>query len=218
MHIMKNNRGKKADAGFTLVELIVSFSIMLMLSSLSVVGILAYQDYADFRRQNSYAQTLFTAAQTQLTGYSVRGQTEKLKDAAAGSVDLERVVTPSGVSALESGEGTNAKSGTVYYLIGNKDTYKAYLNGEYSNRKDADSLGYQALYDIFDEFLFDKSILDASIAIEFNPDQGEVYSVLYSEKCSSFTYTSTTRNGRVNILDRQEAYRSEYLVGYFGLD
>ena len=67
---MKNRETKSHDDGFTLVEMVVSFVLLLMLVSLSVVGILAYQDFADFKRQNSYAQTLFSAAQTKLTGYS----------------------------------------------------------------------------------------------------------------------------------------------------
>ena len=53
-----NNNNK----GFTLVELVVSFVIILILASLSIVGVLAYQDFADFKRQNSYAQTLFASA------------------------------------------------------------------------------------------------------------------------------------------------------------
>ena len=74
---MKNKEQKlEKDCGFTLVEMAVSFVILLMLASLSVAGVLAYQDYADFKRQNSYAQTLFSAAQTKLIGYSVRGQME----------------------------------------------------------------------------------------------------------------------------------------------
>ena len=45
---MKNN-----NKGFTLVELVVSFVIILILASLSIVGVLAYQDFADLKRQNS---------------------------------------------------------------------------------------------------------------------------------------------------------------------
>lgn len=59
---MKNN-----NKGFTLVELVVSFVIILILASLSIVGVLAYQDFADFKRQNSYAQTPFASAQQTIT-------------------------------------------------------------------------------------------------------------------------------------------------------
>ena len=50
---MKNRETKSHDDGFTLVEMVVSFVLLLMLVSLSVVGILAYQDFADFKRLRS---------------------------------------------------------------------------------------------------------------------------------------------------------------------
>ncbi len=99
---MRNKKGQDGDGGFTLVELVVSFVIMLMLVTLSVAGVLAYQDYADYKRQNSYAQTLFSAAQTKLTGYSVRGQMKNLEDAAMEKLDLSMLITPDGSAASES--------------------------------------------------------------------------------------------------------------------
>lgn len=215
---MRNKKRQASNEGFTLVELVVSFVIMLMLVTLSVAGVLAYQDYADYKRQNSYAQTLFSAAQTKLTGYSVRGQMKQLEEAAADRVDLSLIVTPDGTPASESENAPLIKSGNIYYLIGDRDSYEKYRAGEYEGRNDRESRSYRALYGIFDEFLFDKSILDACIAIEFNSDNGQVYSVLYSDKCRKFTYLETNRNGRVNISDRQDDYRNEYMIGYYGLD
>lgn len=215
---MRNRKRQASDGGFTLVELVVSFVIMLILVTLSVAGVLAYQDYADYKRQNSYAQTLFSAAQTKLIDYSVRGQMKQLEESASNTVDLSLIVTPDGIPASESERAEAVKNGNIYYLVGDRDSYEKYRAGEYEGRNDRDSRAYRALYGIFDEFLFDKSILDACIAIEFNPDCGQVYSVLYSDKCSKFTYMETNRNGRVNINDRQEDYRNEYMIGYYGLD
>lgn len=209
---------KNKNKGFTLVELVVSFVILLMLSSISVVGVLAYQDFADFKRQNSYAQTLFTAAQSQLTGYSVRGQLDDLKDVSVTPLMLDTVITPSGQAADKTSSGQEAKSGGVYCLMGTRETYEKFLAGDYEGKTDSESMKYQALYEIFDEYLVDKSILAAAVAIEYNPEKGLVYSVLYSDRNSAFTYTADSKNGRVNICDRQEDYRSEYLIGYFGVD
>ncbi len=200
------------------MEMLVSFVILMMLASLSVAGVLAYQDYADYKRQNNYAQTLFMAAQTKLTSYSVRGQMEELSQIGADTLELSAILTPDGISAAESQKGTEAKSGNIYCLVGNKESYQKYCAGEYQGRTDQESMGYQALYDIFDEFLFDKSVLNACIAIEYNPENAQVYSVLYSDKCSEFTYLAKNKNGRVNIQNRQEDYRSEYMIGYYGLD
>lgn len=206
MHIMKN---KQDSSGFTLVELAVCFVILLLLISMGIVGVLAYQDFADFKRQNSYAQTLFAAAQSQLTGYSVRGQMEELKAAAEGSLDIDTIITPSGKSPDKS---------NLYVLTGTKEAYAHYLAGEYQGKSDQISRSYQVLYDIFDQYLYDKSILSACISIEFDPEEGLVYGVLYSDKNASFTYTQKNKPGRVNICNRQEDYRSEYMIGYYGLD
>ena len=213
MLIMKNK-----NEGFTLVELIASFVILLILSSISVVGVLAYQDFADFKRQNSYAQTLFTAAQSELTARSVRGEMDQFWQAPGEELLLDTVITPSGKSADESTEGEGAKKSTIYCLMGTADNYRRYLAGEYCDKTDAQSRGYQLLYDVFDEYLFDKAVLEASISLEYNPAQGLVYGVLYSDKNASFTYTAANKNGRVNICDRREDYRSEYMIGYYGLD
>lgn len=206
MHTMKNKQNSK---GFTLVELAVCFVILLLLISIGIVGIFAYQDFADFKRQNSYAQTLFVAAQSQLTGYSVRGQMEELKAAAEGSLDIDTIITPSGKPAGKS---------NLYFLTGTKEAYVHYLAGEYQGKSDKISRSYQALYDIFDQYIYDKSILTACISIEFDPEEGVVYGVLYSDKNASFTYTQKNKPGRVNICNRQEDYRSEYMIGYYGLD
>ena len=209
---------KSNNKGFTLVELIVAFIILMILSSIGLVGVLAYQDYADFKRQNSYSQTLFVAAQSKLTSYSVRGELDRLQEVSKEKVYLDTIITPSGKPASESGEGEGAKKSTIYCLTGTKETYQKYLAGEYDGKTDAESMGYRLLYDIFDEYLYDKTILEAAIALEYNPREGLVYGVLYSDKKASFTYTASNKNGRVNICDRREDYRSEYMIGYYGLD
>ena len=229
MHTMKSKqeeqllqacgpKKKGSDSGFTLVELVVSFVLILMIAAMSVVGVLAYQDYADYKRQSSYAQTLFLAAQREITAYSVRGQMGGLEEAAVYPLDMDAVITPAGVRASESKKGSNIRQGTVYYLTGNKEAYTSYLNGEYENKTDMTSVCYRTLYELFDEYLYDKSILNAAIALEYNPEQGQVYSVFYSDKCGEFTYTEENKSGIVNILNRQEDYRSEYMIGYYGLE
>lgn len=213
MHIMRNK-----NSGFTLVELLVSFALLLILTSISVVGVFAYQDFADFKRQNEYSQTLFIAAQNRLTAYDARGESDKMMGIPGTLLRLNMIVTPSGKSASETDNGMSAKKGPVYYLTGNKEAYEKYLAGEYRDRTDEASLCYQTLYDIFDGYLADKSILRAAISLEYNPEEGIVYSVLYSDKNNRFVYTGTNGDGMVNICDRREGYRSEYMIGYYGLE
>ena len=213
MHIMKNK-----NSGFTLVELMVSFALLLILISISVVGVFAYQDYADFKRQNDYSQTLFLAAQAKITNYDARGDLDKMMRTPGDVLLLNMIKTPSGKLASQTDSGMSAKKSSIYYLTGNRETYEKYLAGEYEGKTDEASVRSQMLYDIFDGYLVDKSILKAAIALEYNPEEGIVYSVLYSDKNQEFTYTGANENGRINICNRQEDYRSEYMIGYYGLE
>lgn len=218
MLITKNDMKQNRNAGFTLIEMIAVLVITVILSSLSVAGVLAYQDYSDYKRQNSYAQTLFVTAQTQLTGYCVRGQKSILEKAAVNPVALGTIVTPGGKFASADADSCASQLGEIYYLTGTRETYARYLAGAYYDKTDAESIGYQTLYDVFAEFMSEDSILNACISLEFSPRTGQVYSVLYSDKCTSFSYIRENRKDRLNILDRQDSYRSKNMIGYYGLD
>ena len=72
--MMKNKRTR--SSGFTTVELIVVLVILVILLSASVAGLLSWQKYSAFKRNNEYAKSLFTAAQSALTHYKVSGKLE----------------------------------------------------------------------------------------------------------------------------------------------
>ena len=59
--------------GFTLVELIVVLVIMVILLSLGIGGILAWQDWSKFKKENTAAETIFYALQNQFTEYDASG-------------------------------------------------------------------------------------------------------------------------------------------------
>ncbi|MCR5232781.1 MAG: prepilin-type N-terminal cleavage/methylation domain-containing protein, partial [Lachnospiraceae bacterium] len=105
---MKDNRG------FTLVELIVVIVIIAILAGLTVGGILAWRDWADFNRENEYAETLFVAAQNQLNDYSASGRLEAMQKAlkpdfnkAGGSTEDDMDV----ISRLRSVNGNRVEFG-----------------------------------------------------------------------------------------------------------
>ena len=49
---------KRDNHGFTLVEMVVTLVVLSIMLSLSVSGLLAWQDWSDFQKENEYAQTL----------------------------------------------------------------------------------------------------------------------------------------------------------------
>ena len=76
---MENKRLRRQlnNAGFTLVEMIVVLVIMVILLSLSVGGIMAWQDWSKMKQLNANAESIFVAAQTQLSDYSASGSLER---------------------------------------------------------------------------------------------------------------------------------------------
>ena len=59
--------------GFTLVELIVILVLLMILITLSIGGLFAWQDWTRFKQENTGAENIFYAAQNQLNELSATG-------------------------------------------------------------------------------------------------------------------------------------------------
>lgn len=70
----KFNRSK--NHGFTLVEMIVVLVLFMILITLSIGGLFAWQDWTRFKQENTAAETIFYAAQSQLGELSLNGMME----------------------------------------------------------------------------------------------------------------------------------------------
>nr|MCR5419835.1 type II secretion system GspH family protein [Lachnospiraceae bacterium] len=70
MDVNSRKKIKINNKGFTLVELIVTLVVIAIMAGLVVSGLLTWRDWAEFNRENEYAETLFVAAQNQLNDYS----------------------------------------------------------------------------------------------------------------------------------------------------
>ena len=214
-----NDRLRKAlknRKGFTAVELVVTMVIGAILAAALTAGVLAYIHYAQFRKQNEYAQSLYLAAQTQLTRMSQRGALASLETLTADRVvPLGDIVTEdgeSGSASLVYRSGDARYQGTVCYLTGTAADYAAYLAGTADEET-------TALYDLFSLYLYDKSILNATVCVEFDPAEGLVYSVLYCDTCGDTTaFTYDGAGSSVNISDRTYAVRKGLTLGYYGVD
>ncbi len=228
----KNRKaGRNSQGGYTLVELIVVIVILLILAGATVFGITRWLSFTDFKRQNEYAQTIFVAAQNQLTEYSENGRLGELQAAVADEtgeyghvLDVTKLKGADGepykLSEVwpESDKDTTRPNASRYQgeicsLIGTKEDYQNYLAGNAEKE-------VTALYDMLSAYLYDTSILNATVCVEFTPEDGQVFAVLYSDKSTGFEYNpdNTAKRKTVDISNRKSDYRKARMVGYYGVD
>ncbi|MDD7209234.1 MAG: hypothetical protein PUH29_04155 [Lachnospiraceae bacterium] len=227
----KNNRKK----GFTTVELTVVLTLVLILVGGIVVGLVKWINHLTFKRQNEYARTLYVAAQNQMTEYGESGQlsllSEKTKDADNIDEKIEsgeilgeqgQVYSLLSVWPESQNKGGNASryQGEIVSVIATEQDYALYMK----DKKEGTHLLEEdktAMYDLVYSYLYDPSILKATVCVEFAPEEGQVFSVLYSDVKTGFTYgteESGGRRGTASIRNRKADFRKKRLIGYYGVD
>ncbi|MBQ9865927.1 MAG: prepilin-type N-terminal cleavage/methylation domain-containing protein [Lachnospiraceae bacterium] len=224
---MENKRLRRQlnNAGFTLVEMIVVLVIMVILLSLSVGGIMAWQDWSKMKQLNANAESIFVAAQTQLSDYSASGSLEReVKEALDKSSNAIWITENGGegsiaISELEDPDGNNYvwknvwktgySQGTIVSVSSNPGDYQAFLDQDESLDK-----GTALLFKLITAYIYDKAVLNnGSIVMEFSPDAAQVLAVCYSSN-SPLSYSE---DDGICIKRRREDIRNELALGYYGV-
>lgn len=202
----KNIKNKKK--GFTLVELMVVLAITAILAVLVGGGLIAYTRLARFEKNEANARTLFQTAQISLTRMETAGELDAFRQQVMeeGSTGdhFQNDVT------VTDADGKTLVSRTKTELDQN-------VAALYYDRTGAAAGNHNALVErLLGDYIYDASLLNASICVEIDVQSGQVYSVFYDTKSDKLRFN---QDGATNIYDRSYGHRrNDSLVGYYSAE
>lgn len=211
----KNGKFSKKDKGFTLVELIVTIAVAAVLLSASVAGIVAWVHHADFVRNEGYAETIYYAAQAELTRYRGNGRLAEL-DVVVRSAGEDKADIMGKVPVYDVTDDHRAELAGEDKTAEYNERYKDRLY--YLKKGDGPVGDDNPLGQLLSDYIYDGSIMDGTVCIEFDPSDGTVYSVTYSDRNTVFTYGEAAEEKEFSLLDRTKDARRKSRVGYYSTE
>ena len=206
--VQYNKNIKNNKKGFTLVELMVVLAITAILAALVGGGLIAYTRLARFEKNEANARTLFQTAQISLTRMETAGELDAFRRQVMEEGDTgdhfqnDVTVTDAGGKPLVSRTKTelNQNVAALYY-----------------DRTGAAAGNHNALVkELLGDYIYDASLLNASICVEIDVQSGQVYSVFYDTKSDKLRFN---QDGATNIYDRSYNHRrNDSLVGYYSAE
>lgn len=202
----KNIKNKKK--GFTLVELMVVLAITAILAALVGGGLIAYTRLARFEKNEANARTLFQTAQISLTRMETAGELDAFR---------RRVMEEGDTGDHFQNDVTVTDAGGKTLVSRTKAELNQNVAALYYDRTGAAAGNHNALVErLLGDYIYDASLLNASICVEIDVQSGQVYSVFYDTKSDKLRFN---QDGATNIYDRSYDHRrNDSLVGYYSAE
>lgn len=206
--VQYNKNIKNNKKGFTLVELMVVLAVTAILAALVGGGLIAYTRLARFEKNEANARTLFQTAQISLTRMETAGELDVFRRQVMEEGDtgdhFQNDVT------VTDADGKTLVSRTKTELNQN-------VAALYYDRTGAAAGNHNALVErLLGDYIYDASLLNASICVEIDMQSGQVYSVFYDTKSDKLRFN---KDDATNIYDRSYDHRrNDSLVGYYSAE
>lgn len=202
----KNIKNKKK--GFTLVELMVVLAITAILAALVGGGLIAYTRLARFEKNEANARTLFQTAQISLTRMETAGELDAFR---------RQVMEEGSTGDHFQNDATVTDADGKPLVSRTKTELDQNVAALYYDRTGAAAGNHNALVErLLGDYIYDASLLNASICVEIDVQSGQVYSVFYDTKSDKLRFN---QDGATNIYDRSYDHRrKDTLVGYYSAE
>lgn len=202
----KNIKNKKK--GFTLMELMVVLAITAILAVLVGGGLIAYTRLARFEKNEANARTLFQTAQISLTRMETAGELDAFR---------RQVMEEGSTGDHFQNDVTVTDAGGNTLVSRTKTELDQNVAALYYDRTGAAAGNHNALVErLLGDYIYDASLLNASICVEIDVQSGQVYSVFYDTKSDKLRFN---QDGATNIYDRSYNHRrNDSLVGYYSAE
>lgn len=202
----KNIKNKKK--GFTLVELMVVLAITAILAALVGGGLIAYTRLARFEKNEANARTLFQTAQISLTRMETAGELDAFR---------RQVMEEGSTGEHFQNDATVTDADGKTLVSRTKTELNQNVAALYYDRTGAAAGNHNALVErLLGDYIYDASLLNASICVEIDVQSGQVYSAFYDTKSDKLRFN---QDGATNIYDRSYDHRrNDSLVGYYSAE
>ena len=187
----------KQNKAFTLIEMLLAVSVLVILLGISVVTVNSWSKNLKITELDNYAKTIYLEAQNQLAALETEG---KLASFYNGLITPGNEYASHKLTEAPSGYIGEANTWENLYYFAYNDTATSMFISDYSMTNDADT-GYYLL--------------------EINPENGDVYGVFYWEADNEVITSSDPAEIYAQIkaalpIDRSQPQRKEKLIGYYG--
>lgn len=206
--VQYNKNIKNNKKGFTLVELMVVLAITAILAVLVGGGLIAYTRLARFEKNEANARTLFQTAQISLTRMETAGELDAFR---------QQVMEEGSTGDHFQNDVTVTDAGGNTLVSRTKSELDQNVAALYYDRTGAAAGNHNALVErLLGDYIYDASLLNASICVEIDVQSGQVYSVFYDTKSDKLRFN---QDGATNIYDRSYDHRrNDTLVGYYSAE